>query len=77
MFKAYAKHLDDEAIDRLEYHAARLVSMKARWLAESIIQKFQPRTRRHYQDEVGESSDEEADAKYVDEEDFEDLVVFP
>ena len=76
LFKAYAKHLDEEATDRLEYHAARLVSMKARWLAESIVERFQPKAWIYRADDDAESSDEEVHAHPMNEEEFEDLVVF-
>ncbi|KAF3045542.1 hypothetical protein E8E12_009520 [Didymella heteroderae] len=78
-FQAYAKNLEDEHTERLEYLASRLVAMKARPLAESILEKYycapaeKPVEGRAEQDE---SSEDEAGSQPVDEKIFEDLKAF-
>jgi hypothetical protein len=42
LLKAFANDLKDEAKDRLDFLAARLVAWKARELAEVILERFQP-----------------------------------
>jgi hypothetical protein len=78
LLKAYAKHLDREAADHLEYIAARLVSIKARWLAELIVRKFQITGHNHELLDIDqdESSDDEAVRRQVRDDNFEDLKTF-
>jgi uncharacterized Zn finger protein (UPF0148 family) len=78
LLKAYAKHLEHESTDHLEYLASQLVLLKARWLARSVVEKFQ--TKRESErmariDRHDESSDEEAEPRSVNEAAFEDLVI--
>ena len=40
LLKLYSEHLKEDARDSLDYLAARLVAFKARYLADSILEKF-------------------------------------
>jgi hypothetical protein len=83
LFKEYASLLENEATERLEYLASKLVFLKSSFLAQSIVEKLRsgPASRKmphnKYQDD---SSDEEEDknpkALPINEDAFEDLVVF-
>jgi hypothetical protein len=81
-FRAYANHLGDLAGDRLEYLASRLVRLKARHVARSIMDKYcTEREATHRQEsnsmqEHEQSSDEETEQYPVDETEFDDLVSF-
>ncbi|KAH7402683.1 hypothetical protein BKA66DRAFT_384804, partial [Pyrenochaeta sp. MPI-SDFR-AT-0127] len=85
LFTVYSEHLGSEAKDRLEYLASRLVALKARWLALSIIDKLQdglasPKVVRSEHcdestDEDGEEECEQGNTRPVHEDVFEDFVV--
>jgi hypothetical protein len=83
LFKQYSEDLKSEATDRLEYSAARLVSFKARFLAQSIVERIEvghaseESVRKVKVQSVREdgSEDEEED-QTVDDHVFHDLVVF-
>jgi hypothetical protein len=78
LLKAYAKHLGNESTEHLEYLASQLVSLKARWLARSVVEKFQTKReseRKERIDRHDESSDEEDEPRSVNEAAFEDLVI--
>jgi hypothetical protein len=76
LFKQYAELSKGEAKDGLEYLAARLVLLKARFLAQSIVQSFhgdvKPRVREKMEKE--ESSDEDEETHTVDDTMFVDHV---
>lgn len=80
LFKKYAEHLKVEAKDQLEYLAARLVSLKARFLAQSIVEWFDSgspsssKGRREVKDESSEEDEDEA--RPFDDTAFEDLDIF-
>jgi hypothetical protein len=79
LFKTYSAHLKYEATDQLEYLAARLVALKARNLAKSIVQKVsnspvQLQSVDHEQ--YSDSSDDEANTYPVNEEALADLIAF-
>jgi hypothetical protein len=83
LFRGYADLLDKAAGDTIELHAARLVKMKARAVARSIVQKYDsdrmPQmkvTQMKMKQEQDQSSEEENDTNEVDERIFEDLVHF-
>ncbi|KAF2643421.1 hypothetical protein P280DRAFT_394746 [Massarina eburnea CBS 473.64] len=81
LFKKYAEHLKDEAKDGLEYLAARLVSLKARFVAHTIVQSInsedQPRLLPKLQvTSKDDSSADEEETQAVDETTFENLVTF-
>jgi hypothetical protein len=82
LFKQYAESLKGEAKDQLEYLAARLVSFKARFLAQSIVERLEGC---HVGKEISEakahgekenSSDDEEEGQTVDDRAFDDLVIF-
>jgi uncharacterized Zn finger protein (UPF0148 family) len=78
LLKAYAKHLGNESTEHLEYLASQLVALKARWLARSVVEKFQTKReseRKERIDRHDESSDEEDEPRPVNEAAFEDLVI--
>ncbi|KAH7076750.1 hypothetical protein BKA63DRAFT_602499 [Paraphoma chrysanthemicola] len=76
-FRNYADILGRAAGDTLEYLASRLVKLKARAVAQVIVQKYgsnnSVKTTRQDQEQ---SSDEESDARPVDESIFEDIISF-
>ena len=75
LFKVYAECLQEEAKDQLEYLASRLVLLKARHLARSIVAKYHAKVC--HNDQRDESSgDEQIEERPVDENVFEDLVSF-
>jgi hypothetical protein len=79
IFKAFAEHLKVEATDQLEYLAARLVAVKSRGLAESIVEKFRSGTMESQtigRGEFSDSSEEERDSRPVNEETLADLIAF-
>ncbi|KAF1951761.1 hypothetical protein CC80DRAFT_423899 [Byssothecium circinans] len=78
LFKQYAEHLKGEATDGLEYLAARLVTLKARFLAQSIVQSFKCNDRPKAREKIPkeESSDEEEESQTVDDAMFDDLIIF-
>ncbi|KAH8723309.1 hypothetical protein GQ44DRAFT_317133 [Phaeosphaeriaceae sp. PMI808] len=75
LVKQYAENLKSEAKESLEYLAARLVSMKAKFVARSIVQTFAEGSTKHVyekaQEKKGESSEDD-----VDEDVFEDIIIF-
>jgi hypothetical protein len=81
-FKSYAEHLGDLAGDRLEHLASRLVRLKARLVARSIMEKYDTgretsqRVERSSRQEQEQSSDEENETHSVDETELHDLVSF-
>ncbi|KAF1847273.1 uncharacterized protein K460DRAFT_278788 [Cucurbitaria berberidis CBS 394.84] len=78
ILKVYARNLSREATTELERMAAQLVSLKARYLAQSIIEKFQlkpvPHQVLHYENQ--DESSEDDNANQVDEDLLEDLQKF-
>jgi hypothetical protein len=81
IFQIYAEHLGDLAGDRLEYLASRLVRLKAKLVARSIMEKYDAKQpERHTvttsMQEQEQSSDEDAEAEAVDETEFDDLASF-
>jgi hypothetical protein len=82
LFRTYADHLGKGAGDTLELLASQLVRAKARAVAQSIVQKhgttMDTRTEKEtiQPREQDQSSDEETEARPVDESVFEDLIVF-
>ncbi|PVI00188.1 hypothetical protein DM02DRAFT_494166, partial [Periconia macrospinosa] len=82
LFKQYAELLEGEAKDRLEYLAARLVSLKARFLSQSIVQMFDGHAKppkppvKAVESNYESSDDEEEESSPVDDTAFEDLVIF-
>jgi hypothetical protein len=79
LFKAFSEHLKVEATDQLEYLAARLVAVKSRGLAKSIVEQFpsgtvESQTIGH--GECSDSSEEERDSRPVNEETLADLIAF-
>jgi hypothetical protein len=80
-FKNYAEQLGELAGDRLEYLASRLVRLKAKFVAQSIMEKYDIKRSKHRKgttstQEQEQSSDEEAETEAVDETEFDDLVSF-
>jgi predicted DNA-binding protein len=81
-FKAYADHLGDIAGDRLEYLASRLVRLKAKLVARSIVDKYcteqeaLQRQEGNSRQEQEQSSDEENEEHFVDETELHDLTSF-
>lgn len=82
LLKRYSENLNEEASDRLDYLAAQLVAVKARHVAQSILEKFlgdapqlsPMETTTHYSTgKQDENSDEEDPV--VDEEIFQHLVI--
>ncbi|KAF2275962.1 uncharacterized protein EI97DRAFT_61766 [Westerdykella ornata] len=86
LFKCYAKSLEEEAGDMLEHLASKLVSTKARYLAQSIVEKFNRADRLpnvsptvvavESSDDDDEDEDEERGRQPVNEDAFDDLVLF-
>ncbi|CAI6335686.1 unnamed protein product [Periconia digitata] len=80
LFKQFAEHLKGEAKDSLEYLASRLVSLKARFLAQSIVQEFSGRIASPAKDleadHESSEDEEEEQSSTVDDAAFDDLVVF-
>lgn len=79
LFQAYAKNLEDEHTENLEYLASKLVTMKARVLARSIAEKYDQAPVEKQVDihrTADESSEDETQSQLVDEEIFEDLKAF-
>lgn len=83
LLKAYAELLGNEANDQLEYLASKLVSLKSRWLAQTIVEKFRAieqdqraSTPVIHLSKDDESSDEEKETHPVSEEVFGDLIIF-
>ncbi|KAF2621164.1 hypothetical protein BU25DRAFT_463894 [Macroventuria anomochaeta] len=79
LLQSYAKNLEDEQTENLEYLASRLVALKAGELARSIVAKFycapveeQTRVPRMHE----ESFEDEKEAMLIDENIFEDLKAF-
>jgi hypothetical protein len=80
-FKSYASLLGDDAKDNLDLLASRLVKIKARAVAQSIVQKYNPDSTEQFkvtriEQEQEQSSDEEIETNPVDESIFDDLIVF-
>lgn len=85
LLKKYSENLKDEALDRLDYLAARLVALKARHLAESILEKFlvdtvAPKQTPKETDPDFEStrrhdSSDEEEEQVADESNFQDLII--
>ena len=85
LLKIYSQNLHREAQGELERLASQLVAVKARYVAQCVIEKFhvKPTSQRHRKivSQVDEDSDEE-DAEEedriqpIDEDRFEDIVVF-
>ncbi|KAJ4357180.1 uncharacterized protein N0V89_001755 [Didymosphaeria variabile] len=85
LLKLYAEDLKEEARDRIEFLAARLVAVKARHLAESILEKFwnsavaptlaplDSKSKAIFAKE--DSSDEEGEDEVEDDGIFQDLVI--
>lgn len=79
LFQAYAKNLEDEHTENLEYLASKLVAMKARVLARSIAEKYGHAPVEEQADihrTADESSEDETQPQLVDEKIFEDLKAF-
>ncbi|KAJ8113629.1 hypothetical protein OPT61_g4288 [Boeremia exigua] len=81
LLKVYADYLKEEAKDQLEFLASRLVLLKARYLAQCIVAKYNVKTNSAVQPQTTDqpdisSGDEEGDASHVDEQVFEDLASF-
>jgi hypothetical protein len=83
LFRNYAELLGKAAGDTVEFLASRLVKAKARFVARSITQRYGPRPTFVENDNIVSeekealpSSEEEVDTNPVDENVFEDLVVF-
>jgi hypothetical protein len=81
ILQIYAGYLGDLAGDRLEYLAWRLVRLKAKLVARSIMEKYaakQPErhTATTSMQEQEQSSDEDAEAEAVDGTEFDDLASF-
>lgn len=81
IFKQYAEHLKSEAKDQLEFLASRLVSFKAGFLSQSIVQSYdgsaaKPRLEKPHEAAVEENPDHEWDGEVVvdEEANFEDAV---
>ncbi|PSN61897.1 hypothetical protein BS50DRAFT_148013 [Corynespora cassiicola Philippines] len=84
LLKLYAKNLQEEAHDRLEYLSARLVAIKAQYLATAIIEKhingmlapdLEPFENRDTCNESETSEDEEQDEVDGDGENFQNFIV--
>jgi hypothetical protein len=82
LFRVYSGLLEGEATERLEYLASRLVLMESANLAESIVGKLQNGRAgvqlpcKEYNDESSDEEDKSLDTRSVNEDAFEDLVVF-
>ncbi|UPX10023.1 uncharacterized protein EKO05_0000699 [Ascochyta rabiei] len=82
LFKSYAKDLGEEAEERLDFLASRLVALRARDLAQSIVRKFQPEqsmsqnNTAHHEKSDDESSDEELGSSSVNDSHFDDTRIF-
>src|SRR5205823_6330202 len=76
LFKSYANQLEEEAEDRLEFLASRLVAIKARYLAESIVEKFHKSSTPKKERGNKEDSSDDEEISSVNENVFEDLVIF-
>lgn len=79
LFKTYARNLEDEYTESLEYLASKLVAIKSRSLAKAIVERHYcaPVEGRAEACEVqDESSEDEADSQPMDEKIFEDLKAF-
>jgi hypothetical protein len=78
LFKVYAEQLEDEATDGLEHLASRLVALKARYLAECIIEQLQGSTIEQtlVEPDIHDESSDEENPKAIDEDIFEDLLIF-
>jgi hypothetical protein len=82
LFKEYASLLENEATERLEYLASKLVFFKSGILAQSIVEKLRsgpasPKLpRNEHQDDSSDEEDDDSEARPVNEDAFEDLVVF-
>jgi hypothetical protein len=79
-FKTYAEHLGKEAGDTLEFLASRLVQIKARAVAQHVLEKYDTRAeaslRLGQTEKHDESSDEDTETIPVDESVFGDLALF-
>jgi hypothetical protein len=82
LFRAYAGLLEGEATERLEYLASRLVLIKSALLARCIVEKLQngrvgvQLPRKEHNEESSDEEDNNADARAVNEDAFEDLAIF-
>jgi hypothetical protein len=86
LLKAFADDLKDEAQDRLDFLAARLVALKARDIAEAILERYQSghaptldveeeiRGNLLQQDDGDSSDEDEQEETCVDETIFEELT---
>lgn len=82
MFKAYAELLKEEAKERIELSISRLVLIKSRFLAESIVDKLSGKLMKQIPPgaqvaDLGDSSDSDGEGGYypVSEEVFEDISI--
>lgn len=83
LLKAYSKNLKEEAGDRLDHLAAQLVAIKARYLAESILDNFcentaaakLPSKEMESTAKDDNSDDDDEEEPVVDEEIFQDLTI--
>lgn len=79
LFRTYAKNLEDEHTESLEYLASKLVAMKAAPLAKAVVGKYYCAPMDEKAEACiirDESSEDEADPQPVDENIFEDLKAF-
>ncbi|KAJ8114613.1 hypothetical protein OPT61_g3548 [Boeremia exigua] len=81
LFKYFARDLGEEYGERLEYLASRLVALRARYLAKSIVEKYRPKSLPQLsllepQDSGEDSSEDELGATSVADKDFDDLHMF-
>jgi hypothetical protein len=83
LIRNYANLLESEATDRLEFLASRLVLLKAGFLAQSITERFQNDSAapqlsllEQQEDSSDDGEDKAPEKRHVNEEAFEDLVVF-
>jgi hypothetical protein len=82
LLKRFSENLKDEARDRLDYLAAQLVALKARYLAKSILEKFledtvvpKPTPKEMDLDLESPKKDDSSDEEEPDESNFQDLVI--
>ena len=91
IFKQYAEHLKKEAKDRLEFLTSQLVSLKAGFLSQSIVEcctRIAAKTEHEKPHKVGmeenfddeweedNEAEEEEEAMHMDDTNFEDLIAF-
>jgi hypothetical protein len=74
MLKSFARNLREEASGELERLAAQLVTVKAGFVAQRIVERFEVHTERQSQKREDSSDEEEGDP--IDEDTIQDLAAF-